>query len=405
MPGVHLPCWDQMPAYMPAASAAGACVTHDGKRFIYYLISATSFWRVDTWTGAYEKLSNPTGGTVGAGTCITYSSQQGKIDSGEVYGSIFALITSGTGAPVFNKYDELTDVWSNLNVTNLPGTFGTDGYLVFPEPEDNNLESFHSSVITTVTLGADITLGATSVTVTALPKSIPANTILNFGTKAAPLYVHVTTAATASATSLVITASICAVSSGDTALYYDHGYLVGNNATQMYRWQITTSAWSTTSANSGNPVLPAVSGAVGAGCSLRFIPGGDFVVGINATDQLIIVRGGATAAIYRYDLALNTMNTLTYYPSTETFTTGSSTVVKTVNDKKSQLYINRNSTQHWFKFDFKKQRKMPVLFEELVTPGAALVGDRSCVINQSGLDMLYWILPTSSVMLRTALIY
>lgn len=402
--GVHLPCWDQWPATLPAATVAGSCICTDGKRYIYYLVSATSFWRIDTWCGVHEQLANPTGGTVGAGTTMTYCDTLGKIDSGEIYGSILALITSGTGAPVFNKYDVLTNTWANLNVTNLPGTFGTDGYLCFPEPNDNNYESFHSGAITTVTLTADVALNATTITVSALPKALPANCILNFGTAASPKYVHVTTAAAAAATSLTITASICTVSSGSPALYYDHCYLIGNNATQMYRWQHTTSAWSTTSANSGNPALPAVTAAPGAGCSMRWIPGGGFPTGITTPqDQLVIVRGGASSAIYRFDMNANTMNTLSYNPATETFTTGTSTMVQVVNGKKSKLYLNVNGTQRFFRFNFDKLRKEPVLLEELITPGAALVGDRTCIIKQNGLDILYWLLPTSSYMLRTAL--
>lgn len=404
IPGVHFPAWDQWPTPMPAASAAGSCICSDGKRYIYYLISATSFWRIDTWTGVPEQLANPTGGTVGAGTCMTYCSSIGALNNGVFYGSIFALITSGVGAPVYNRYDEALNTWVNLNVTNLPATFGTDGYLCFPEPDDNNFEGgYHTNALTTVTLSADIAINAVSASVTALPRAIPANTILNFGTKANPKLVHVTAAAAAAATSLTIAASINMVASGSTALYYDHLYLIGNNATQMYRFQITTSVWSTTSANSGNPSLPAITAAPGAGGAIRWLPGGGFPSGIVPADNLIIVRGGGTATIYRFDLQSNTMNTLTYNPATETFTTGSSTTVQIVGGKKSRLLITKEVTQKYFRFDFAKARKEPIAFQELLPSGAALVGDRTCIINQGGLDILYSILATSTSMVRTAL--
>lgn len=403
--GVHFPSWEQLPLPAPAASTIGTCTCHDGKRFIYMLISATSFWRLDTWTGVPEQLANPTGGPVGAGTCMTYCTSLGKIVNGQVYGSILALITSGTGAPVFNKYDEATNAWGNLNVTNLPATFGTEGYLCFPEPDDNNFETYHPAAINTITLAADAILGATTLSVTALPKAIPANTILNFGTKLDPKYVHVTAAAAAAATSLTITASICALTSGMTALYYDHVYLVGNNAQQMYRWQHTTSAWATTSANSGNPAIPVVTGSVGAGGSLRWLPGETFPAGsgIDAKDKLVVIRGGGTSALYLYDLVLNTFSPVSYNPATESFSTGTSSTVRVVDGKKTKLYINLNGTQKFYRFNFATSRKEPIIAQEQVVPGAALVGDRTAIINHGGLDILYAWLSTSSVVVRTAL--
>lgn len=68
---------------------------------------------------------------------MTFVKEIGTQLQGVVYGSIYAIITSGTGAPVFNKYDIATNVWSALSVTNLPATFGTDGYLQCPEPAKN----------------------------------------------------------------------------------------------------------------------------------------------------------------------------------------------------------------------------------------------------------------------------
>jgi len=49
---------------MPVAAGAGACACNDQRgsnRYIYYLFSATSFWRFDTLTSAWQQLANPLG--------------------------------------------------------------------------------------------------------------------------------------------------------------------------------------------------------------------------------------------------------------------------------------------------------------------------------------------------------
>lgn len=175
----------------------------------------------------------------------------------------------------------------------------------------------------------------------------------------------------------------------------------------MYRFQLTTSFWSTTSANaiSGNPPLALLTGAPGAGCSMRWLPGSQGYPGTPAVaDQLVIVRGGSTSNIYRYDLQLNTMTMLTYQPSFETFTTGSCTAVCSVGGKKAKLILTKDATMKFFRFNFDIQRKEPIAYQEVVTPGVGVVGDKFCIINQSGVDMIYFILVTSSFMLRSAII-
>lgn len=91
-------------------------------------------------------------------------------------------------------------------------------------------------------------------------------------------------------------------------------YLVGNAGTQMYRYNIGTAVWSTTSANTANPAIPAIPGAVGAGVGLRWAPG---IAG--NTDKLILIRGAGTANVYRYDFVSNTWDTPTLSPQTEVF--------------------------------------------------------------------------------------
>lgn len=195
--------------------------------------------------------------------------------NGVQYGSLYALVTSGVGLPVFSRYDVATNIWTVLNVTNLPATFGTDGALVFPSPAVNAFDAagYHSPILRTITASATALANATAISVGALPEALAIGTRLNFGTNAAPVWATLTAAAAASATSIVVAPLVAQVTIAATAQYYGQMYLVGNAGTQMYRYNIGTAVWSTTSANSANPAIPAAPGAVGAGVGLRWAPG------------------------------------------------------------------------------------------------------------------------------------
>jgi hypothetical protein len=124
-PTIDLPTWEVLQP-LPAAAAAGVTACHDKRgndRYIYIMISATSFWRYDVRANSYQQLASPPGGTLGAGTCMLHD---------PVNGYIWALITSGTGAPTWQYYSIAANTWTARSVTNLPGTFGTDGSAVFP---------------------------------------------------------------------------------------------------------------------------------------------------------------------------------------------------------------------------------------------------------------------------------
>ena len=122
MTTLDIPMWEIL-LTTPAASAAGVTMCTDPRgtaRYVYVLISATSFWRYDTWTNSYQQLANPPGGTVGAGTCMCFDVSTGRV---------WALITNGVATPTWQYYDPPTNAWTVRAVTNLPATFGTDGYL------------------------------------------------------------------------------------------------------------------------------------------------------------------------------------------------------------------------------------------------------------------------------------
>jgi len=187
--------------------------------------------------------------------------------NGVQYGSLYAILSSGTGAPVFSRYDVATNIWTVLNVTNLPATFGTDSSLIFPTPAVNAFDAagYHSGVLRTITTTALANAGATSIAVVALPEALAIGTRLNFGTNAAPIWATLTAAAALNAVSVTVAPLVAQVPNASTAQWYGNMYLVGNASTQMYRFNVGTAAWSTTSANSANPTIPAAPAAVGAG--------------------------------------------------------------------------------------------------------------------------------------------
>lgn len=390
----------------PANSAAGTAFADDNERFAYVMYSATSFWCYDTWAGTWQQLANPPGGTLAAGSCLRYIKQIGRQVNGQVYGSVYAFMAAGASV-TFYKYDIATNTWSAaLSVVNIPAAFGTDGRLICPEPMLNGYQGgYHSAVaLNTITSPAGALLGATSIPVAALPLALPAGAVLNFGTAAAPVWAVLTAAAAAAAVSITVSALVAAVPAASTAYFYCDMFLFGNNAAVVYRYNFNTALWVLTSANAANPAIPAVTGTLGAGHVVCWLPGsGD----TNALDRIIIVRGTATSTIYEYSLTGNAFSTVTYYPATETFTTGSSGAIRSdANGKSQKLLLQKDITGRVFEFTRANARMLPKCTQYLVASGAALVGDRMFTLRTSdAIEYLYLMPSASAYFLRTGLYF
>jgi hypothetical protein len=108
----------------------------------------------------------------------------------------------------------------------------------------------------TITASANALVNATSIPVSALPEALPIGARLNFGTLASPIWATLTAAAAAAATSITVAPLVAQVTSGNTAQWYGNLYIIGNANTQMYRFNLGTATWSTTSANTANPAIP-----------------------------------------------------------------------------------------------------------------------------------------------------
>lgn len=83
----------------------------------------------------------------------------------------------------------------------------------------------------------------------ALPEALPIGAILNFGTLASPIWATLTAAAAAAAVSITVAPLVAQVTIASTAQWYGNLYIIGNANTQMYRFNLGTATWSTTSAN------------------------------------------------------------------------------------------------------------------------------------------------------------
>ncbi len=459
------PIWEQL-TFAPANSAAGSCMADDNERYIYYLISASSFWRYDTWADTWQQLANSPGGTVAAGTTLRYTKCIGAQRNGKHYGSLYLFTASGSAVTLY-RYSISDNTWSAaLSVAGLPATWGTDTGFAYPSPELNNWTGgYHAGVLQTVTTSG-AAVNATSVPVTALAAALPAGTYLRFGVLSVtttgasavgantipvaaltsainagatlmyrgvevrllssaaqgatslsvyPLRVAIpagavitieisatlTSAAAAAATSVTVSNLNVTIPASSVAYYYDHMYLIGHATTVMYRYSISANAWYTTSANSGNPAIPAVSAAVGAGCALRWLPGAS-----GYTDKLIILRGANTIYTYTYDLVANTMAALTTYPATEAFTTGTSTAGRSVGGRQERLVIQKDNSMRFYELDLNLGNMTPIATQNVIPNGGALAGDRMSVIaSPDGIEFLYFMLHTSNVFMRTGLFF
>jgi hypothetical protein len=338
--------------------------------------------------------------TTGANSIITVTSAFGTaITSASVYRLMtprWYVVGAGTlAAGSFKSYDYATNVWATLSNTGLPVSLGTDGKLVStPSFFKNDYLSFATG---TATAGASTTL-------TQGTKNWATNQWANYqvrivsGTGAG----QIRTIASNTATVLTVsaawtitpdTSSVYSIEGNDDFLYY-----LGNNAVTLYRYAIGAGTWST--------LAPGVARAAAPGAGMS----GHWVYGVNdpawTAENTIIngrriysFRGGAGGVLDYYDIAANTwVNGVPYSPLTEVFGAGSKYVYFD-----NFLYIQKDATGRWFKFDFRTSG-MEGWSTMLYPQGAAVVGDTAFDVSYEDgateIEFVYMILNTSQVMLR-----
>lgn len=423
--------------------------------------TVAQFWRYDTWADCWQQLATPTTqtGSVGA---IRYVESVGGQFEGTTYGSVWLLIGNATIAYFYkydiatNSWSAM----SIASVPATLGTDFSFCYP--EPQLNNNSATYHSGVTKTITTSATVSAGATTISVTSLPTALASGTRLRFGSFnitlsaealagattlsvtslpyaiyagtlietprgglvtvkttanagatsidvypirralsngsvfAVERYVVLTASALASATSITVSAVNYSLESGANAYYYDHMYMVGNNATVMYRYQVSSNAWATTNASA--VAIPAVTGAVGGGCTIKWLPS-------YTPNKLYIIRGNGTSNIYTYDLVANTFATASFHPSTETFTTASTHTARSIGGKGYSIISSKDATMRIYEYDPSLSRLHPKMNQWLYPTGAAVQGDRAtCLRSPDEVEFYYLLLPSSTAFVRCALI-
>lgn len=423
--------------------------------------TAAQFWRYDTWADCWQQLATPATQTGSVGS-IRYVESVGGQFGGATYGSVWLLIGNGTIAYFYKYdiATNTWTAMSITNVPATLGADHSFTYL--EPQLNNNEGGYHSAYLRTITTTAAIATGATSIAVSALPQALASGTRLRFGKfnitltaqaeagattlavsalayginagtliethrgglvtvrttasagattldvypirRALPngsafnceRYVVLTASAAANATSITVAACSFSLESGASAYYYDHMYMVGNSATVMYRYQVSTNTWATT--NAAGAAIPAVTGTVGTGCSIKWLPSYD-------ADKLYIVRGNGSANIYTYSLGANTFATQTFYPNTETFTTASTHTARSIGGKGYSIISSKDTTMRIYEYDPSLSRLHPKMNQWLYPTGSAVQGDRAtCLRSPDEVEFYYLLLSSSTAFVRCALI-
>ncbi len=166
----------------------------------------------------------------------------------------------------------------------------------------------------------------------------------------------------------------------------DYIYLIGNNVTTWYRYSISGNTWTT--------MATALTGTAGAGCAIIW------PYNWSSAGKLWVLRGGATANVYIYDIAGGTFSTPTYNPNTETFTTGTCVAQQPGSNR---IYIQKDATHRTFYYDLAANTMAPAGMWPY-TSGTAHVGDGfNYTKTPDGAEFLYYRRQTGTEFWRTLL--
>jgi hypothetical protein len=336
--------------------------------------------------------------TLGANSVITvtspFSATITTSSTYQLYTGRYWFFNAGSGAVGFSYYDRALNTWTSRSVTNLPTTFGTDGRLI---------NTFSS-------LGTNFASGtATSATATTLvnsAKTWTASQWINYqiritgGTGAGQIRT-ITANNDTSVTVSTWTTTPDATSTYEICGNDDNLYLIGNNAVTMYKYSISGNSWSTLSPGVARAAAP------GAGGTGNWISGVTDALWTNESAMLngrriYSFRGGGSAVLDYYDIPSNAWSALTYWPQTDTFTTGSSADYDT-----DYLYYQQNATGRIYRLNIATNTLFP--WSQLVYPqGTAVLGDKTWIkqISDGATTMkwLYTIRNTGSELFRCMLI-
>jgi len=339
--------------------------------------------------------------TIGANAVITVAAQASAFSASTIYRLLtprWYLLGAGTlAAGSFKVYDYATNSYTNLSITGLAASLGTDGKLVAtPSIVDGAFKQFATGTATSATA---TTLTQTGKTWTA-SQWINSQVRITGGTGAGQIRtITANTADTLTVATWTTTpdaTSTYAIEGNDNFLYY-----MGNNAVTLYRYDIGANTWST--------LTPGVARGAGPGAGMS----GHWVHSVSEADwtnesailngrYIYSFRGAAGALLDRYDIAANTWAAITYSPNTEVF--GAGTKYALHNDR---LYIQKDATGRWFAYDFARSEMFP--WGTMLYPqGAASAGDTAFdVVYKDGATEIFYVhilLNTLNIHLRQMVI-
>jgi hypothetical protein len=349
------------------------------------------------------KVKTIASNTIGANAVITFTGAEAvAFDNTSQYrlkAPVFYVLGAGTlAAGSFRKYDFATNTWTTLSQTGLPAAWGTDGRMVStPAWIDTGFKSFATGTATSATS----TTLANSAKAWATNQWVNSQVRITAGTGAGQIRTVASNTGTALTVSVPWTTTPDATSQYSIEGNDDFIYLMGNNAVTLYRYSISGNSWST--------LTPVAARAAAPGLAL----GGSWVHSVSEADwnvensirngrYIYSFRGGAVAALDRYDIAGNTWEVVPYAPGAETFTTGTK---YTYNE--DSIYIQKDATGRWFRYDVALNALEP-WNTMTYTQGAALLGDTSFDVTYKDgateITYVYMVLNTSTVMLRQMVI-
>jgi hypothetical protein len=340
--------------------------------------------------------------TIGANATITVAAQASAFTASTVYRlctPVWYVVGSGTLASgSFKKYDFATNTWTTLSQTGLPATIATDGKLLStPSWMDSDY----------LVLASGTATSATATTLVNSAKTWTASQWVNSqirivsGTGAG----QIRTITANDATSVTVATwtitpdatSVYQISGNDNFLYY-----MGNNAVTLYRYDIGANTWSTLTPVAARAAAP------GTGMSGHWVWGATDSAWTSESAiingrRIYSFRGNGGSILDYYDIAANTwVSGITYAPATETFTTGTK-----YNYNANFLYIQKDATNRWFRYNF-VESMMDGWTTMPVVQGAAVIGDTGFDVTYTdgatSINYQYMLLNTSTQMYRQMVI-
>jgi hypothetical protein len=304
------------------------------------IVDTSKAWTVDAYANRWVMIVDGTGEgqmvkiTSNTATTLTFPAITTGADATSVYqitdgkpGYAIGVATSGSTTTVVNSGKAWTsNQWTNYQVRILSGTGA------------GQIRNISSNTGTTLTIPAGATIDTTSVYI---------------------------------------------IESNE-----DNIYLLGNNAVTMYKYVISTNAWSVMSPTVARGAAPSTGMCADwIGISENSTWASETV--IQDGRYIYSMRGGAGALIDRFDIAGGTAGagawTAVTYIGTETFTTGSSAF-----QSGEWLYIRKDATNRFFKYSVVKNVMFP-FNTNTYTDGVAVLGQKIWVKSLDSTENVRWV--------------